>query len=170
MRKSIIIYILFFCFSLLSAQSVSKVKNVNVLFFKENIKVKIYDNYGKAKIVGCIYDDPLKENYYILEVITVKHDMLKISGSSVLNNNVFGWIEFKNIAINTRTRDNKILLYEKPNYLANHIVIHQADGELVQVTAISSSWLKIVLTYKNKTYNLWLPSKYQCPNPYTTCN
>lgn len=168
MKRLIIIFILTLVYSLVNAQTIKN--TATVLFFKENVKIKVYNNFNKDKVVSCIYDDPVKENYYVLEVLDIKGNMIKISGSSILNNKADGWIESSNIGINTRSRDNKLLLYEEPNYKAKHIVVYQEDGELVRVTAISSSWLKIVLTCKNKIYNYWLPSEYQCPNPYTTCN
>jgi len=168
MKRSIIIYILTFVYSLVNAQTIKN--TATVLFFKENVKINVYNNFNKDKVVSCIYDDPVKENYYVLEVLDIKSNMLKISGSSILNNKADGWIESTNIGINTRSRDNKILLYEEPNYKAKHIVIHQVDGELVRVTSISSNWLKIILKCKNKSYNYWLPYEYQCWNPYTTCN
>jgi len=168
MKKSIIIYILTLVYSLVNAQTIKN--TASLLFFKENVKIKVYNNFNKDKVISCIYDDPIKENYYVLEVLDRKGNMLKISGSSILNNKANGWIESSNIGINTRSRDNKLVLYKDPNYKAKHIVIYQEDGELVRVTAISSSWLKIVLKCKNKIYNYWLPSEYQCPNPYTTCN
>jgi len=155
--------------SLIIAQPIKR-STATVLFFKENVKTEVYNNSNKDKVVTCIQDDPVKENYYVLQVLDVKGNMLKISGSSIINNKADGWIESSNIGINTRSRNNKILLYEKPNYKSKHIVVFQKDGELVRVTAINSSWLKIVLTCKHKTYNYWLPGDYQCPNPYTTCN
>jgi len=169
MKKSIIISILTLVYLLINAQQVKK-NIVYVNFFKENVKTKIYNNFNKDKVIDLIYDDSVEENSYTLEVWKVKSRMIKISGGSIIKNSADGWIEFSNIGIKTRPRNFVIQLYVEPNYKAKHIAVYQQDEVLVRVTAISSNWLKIILTDKKRTYNYWLPYEYQCWNPYTTCN
>jgi len=137
-----------------------------VLILDDQQKISVYDSFKGNNIVNYLMNDTIKEDYFVIEVLSSKNNRYQIEGTSILNKGITGWIDLQNIGINTRSRDNKLILYNEPRYSSDHVVISDTD-RLVKVKSISSAWLKIVWIDK-KEY--WLPPEYQCPNPYTTCN
>jgi hypothetical protein len=170
MRKLSVIFSVTFIFYLLNAQPSNKGESARVLIFKDQERIKVYSASNNSKIVNYLLNDTIKEDYYVIEVLGSKDNRYQISATSLLHSGIKGWIELGNLGINTRSRDSKLLLYEQPNYQSKSVTINLDYDRMVRVTAISSNWLKILLIYENKTFNYWLPSEYQCPNPYTTCN
>jgi hypothetical protein len=160
--------IIFFAisFTLLNSQSTNHDNHIKVLIFNDQQKISVYDSFKGNNIINYLKNDTIKEDYFVIEVLKSKNNRYQIEGTSILNKGIIGWIDLQNIGINTRSRDHKLLLYNEPNYSANHIVTNEND-RLVRVTSISSNWLKIIWIDKNE---YWLPAEYQCPNPYTTCN
>lgn len=168
MRNFIILIFIALSCTLLNAQSSKKGSPAEVLIYKNQKKINVYSSYNKNKIVNYLINDTIKEDYFVIEILKSKNNRYQINATSIIHSGIKGWIDLKNIGINTRQRDFKLHLYEQPNYNAKYIVVNEeVDNRIVRVTAISTDWLKITWI-DNKDY--WLPPKYQCCNPYTTCN
>ena len=159
MKKSAVIIVFAMTSILIKGQS-------KVLIFNDQQKITVYDSFKGNNIVNYLMNDTIKEDYFVIEILSSKNNRYQIEGTSILNKGITGWIDLQNIGINTRSRDNKLILYNEPRYSSDHVVKSDTD-RLVKVKSISYNWLKIIWVDK-KEY--WLPPEYQCPNPYTTCN
>ncbi len=159
MKKSVVILLFTMTSILINGQ-------LKVLIFNDQQKINVYDSFIGNNTINYLMNDTITEDYFVIEIISSKNNRYQIEGTSILNRGITGWIDLQNIGINTRSRDNKLILYNKPRYSSDHLVISDTD-RLVEVKSISSNWLKIIWVDK-KEY--WLPPEYQCPNPYTTCN
>jgi len=159
MKKSAIIIFFAMTSPLINGQ-------LKVLIFNDQQKINVYDSFKSNNIVNYLMNDTIQEDYFVIEILSFKNNRYQIEGTSILYKGITGWIDLQNIGINTRSRDNKLILYNEPKYSSDHIVISDTD-RLVKVKSISSNWLKIIWVDK---IEYWLPPEYQCPNPYTTCN
>ncbi|MEY4149463.1 MAG: hypothetical protein RL555_67 [Bacteroidota bacterium] len=151
-----------------NAQQIKSTTSISLLIFDDSQKIKIYKDTKKT-IYKCIANDSLKEDYFTITILKKYKRLYLVSANSVLHK-ISGYITGENLGIYTRPRNFLIKLFEFPKHNSKEYLINQEDGIMVKVIQIEAPWLKVTFTINGENYTGWLPSEYQCPNPYSTCN
>jgi len=152
-----------------NTQSYKSQNTCTVMIYSDSIKINVFDSYLNGKIKCQIMNDTVAESYFVITIKEKRNGYYKIYASS-LNSELEGWIKLDNLGINTRPRNGIIKLYDEPIISSKSISLNEVDERLVRVIDINKLWLKIEIISNGVLYRKWLPYKYQCYNPYSTCN
>ncbi len=134
-----------------------------------NGQVYVFDKpYGQ--VIDSIANDSINEDYLVITITETHKDYFKLSFAETQK---IGWIKKENY-IGTYARNyqdgTKLKLYSQPDKTSKvESVVNEWIQDLYVILDCKGDWVKVKLTYKNKTYTGWLEKEMQCANPYTTC-
>ncbi len=141
--------------------------------WKFNKQVYVFDK-PNGIVIDSIANDSINEDYLVINITETNENYFKVVLQlSIADKKKIGWIK-KGNHIGTYARNyqdgTKLLLYSSPNKTSKvENIVNQWIQDLYVIEDCDGDWVKVRLTYKNKTYTGWLEKEMQCANPYTTC-
>lgn len=167
------LFILTICPILLIGQNTvtTKTCNCSAILFKKQQQVPIVNN--KGKVTCYIINDTIKEDYYVVTIFKISHNMAYVSASATLYDTIprQGWIKTKYLGIYPSSFL-KINLYSKPDLKSKiKSQIIKPEYYPLNIYDCSGEWLYVKYLDADKKYKEgWLAPEDQCSNPYSTCN
>lgn len=137
--------------------------------------VPIFGDEEKNSIINYVMNDTIKEEYVLIAIHEIKGKMAEVDITSPLDNTfkeISGWIETKNLGIHVSCYDTdtvKVLQTPKLNSKVSFLIVKPQWKDFYIIYDAYQGWLYIQNINNEQEYG-WLSVKYQCDNPYTTCN
>ena len=119
-------------------------------------------------------NDTIKENYPNIYIYKIEGNFAKVIVCVPLDDEISdktGWIEIKYLGTNLNNYSDITPIMSEPDEKSTVVFeIKDANwGDLYHVLDAHNKWLKIQNIYNPEEVG-WLAPKYQCNDPYTTCN
>lgn len=139
--------------------------------------VSIYDK-PRGKCTQKLAHDFEEENCVLFEIIDTNDSMFYVLAYYAIEiyrpETYMGWIKKENyLKIYSRAYNKPLIMYESPNDKSKKILVLSEEDHpwynAYTVLDCKDKWLKIEITYKNKTYQGWISPEMQCANVYSTC-
>lgn len=137
--------------------------------------IPIFNEKEKLSVINYIINDTIKEEYVLIAIHRIKDSMADVTVSSPLDStftDIRGWIETQYLGIHVSCYDSDIVqVLKTPNPDSDvSFVIHRPQWrDFYIVYNAYQNWL-FIQNINNKHEYGWLSPKYQCDNPYTSCN
>jgi len=163
--------ILMFCLFLNPINSDTNCCNTSFFLIPKQQQIPVYKENNHKEILLYIINDTIDEHYFIGTIYKINKKYAYIKGSYVLGeeSNIEGWIEKKYLGTNIISEDS-VPLYLAPEFYAENIYIIHPEWYPIEILKCHGEWIYITYEDKNQKKSGWLHEKYQCSNPYTTCN
>lgn len=167
MRSSILTMCAFFIF----AYSETVYCQADCFLITKQQEIPIYNEYTHQNVTAYVLNDTITEDYFIGVIYKIKKGYAYIIGSytSDKNDYIKGWIEIKHVGTNIIS-DDQIPLYCYPTICSKKIYLKTPEWYPMEILKCHGSWLYVKYVDKYQCVSGWLHKKYQCSNPYTTCN
>lgn len=144
----------------------------NALLSVDQIQIPIFENSQKKEVKYYILNDTIKEEYFLVQIIYKKGDLVKVKTASALQEDKIseGWTELKYLGIytNPKNKEGSINLYTKPNEKSDSLKL--ITNSILYILDIKDEWYKVSLESGGVQKSGWIRKKDQCANPYSTCN
>ena len=143
------------------------------ILIPRNIQIPLYQSIGGA-IIDYTINDTIKENYPNIYIYKIEGNFAKVIVCVPFDDEIsdkIGWIETKYLGTNLNNYSDITPIMSKPDEKSTVVFeIKDANwGDLYHVLDAHNKWLKIQNIYNPEEVG-WLAPKYQCNDPYTTCN
>ena len=137
--------------------------------------INIYsDSNGKTKIAE-LQNDLKNEDFLTFKILESNKDYFNVVIKREMNDKrISGWIKkIKEIAVYDRNYSGteNLNLYSEPNLNSEiKTTVAEYQTDYYTIKDCKGKWIYAYREKDGKTFEGWLESNMQCPNPYTTCN
>lgn len=135
-------------------------------------KISLYENISMSKITAMVNNNIDEEDFVYFVINGSTKDLYHVKAYYFIAGYINeGWISKINaLGIYVKPHDRAIPIYRESNDLSPTVATIPKNSNFIKVLDCNNSWLKIETSYEGTNINGWLEKKYQCDNPYNSCN